>query len=97
MHGQDRIDDFGPLDLENFRDGLIGEQDWSRLFLSKQTVRIVAMFKWGAQKELCSPLVYQQLAALGGLKKGRTGARESQGVQCVPDEMIDKTLRGKLP
>lgn len=95
-HGRDRADDFGPVDLDAFREGLIDELDWSRLHLNKQTARIVRMFKWGAQKEICSPLVHQQLASLGGLKKGRTRARETAGVSCVADEVIDKTLP-KLP
>ena len=96
-HGRDRADDFGPVDLDNFRDSLIDDKDWSRKFINKQIVRVIAMFKWGAQKELCSPLVHQQLAALGGLKKGRTRARESSGVTCVADNVVDKTLPALPP
>lgn len=92
QHGRDRVDDFGPVDLDEFRESLIDDRDWSRKFLNKQVTRLVAMFKWGAKKELCSPLVHQQLRALGGLKKGRTRARESEGVSCVEDAIVDKTL-----
>lgn len=91
-HGRDRADGFGPVDLDNFRESLIDDRDWSRKFLNKQMTRVIAMFKWGAKKELCSPLVYQQLHALGGLKKGRTRARESAGVSCVEDTLVEQTL-----
>lgn len=91
-HGRDRADDFGPVDLDSFRESLIDDRDWCRNFLNKQVTRVIAMFKWGAKKELCSPLVYQQLHALGGLKKGRTRARESAGVSCVEDAIVEQTL-----
>ena len=91
-HGRRPIDEFGPVDLDEFRDWLIDERDWSRKHINKQIVRIVAMFKWAAKKELCSPTVPMALMQLGGLKKGRTKARETAGVTCVEDAVVDQTL-----
>lgn len=68
-HGRDSVDKFGPVDLDNFRDDLISEFDWSRKHINKQIVRLIAMFKWGAKKEICAAEVHSQLATLGGLKK----------------------------
>jgi len=91
-HGRDKLCDFGPVELDNFRDDLITDKDWSRLHINKQIVRVIAMFKWAAKKEICSGEIHTQLKALGGLKKGRTTARESKGVTCVDDAIVDRTL-----
>ena len=96
-HGRDRADDFGPVDLDNFRDDLITDKDWSRKYVNKQIGRVVRMFKWAVGKELCSAEVPLRLAALGGLKKGRTRARESDGVSCVDDALVEKTLPALPP
>ncbi len=92
VHGDDDIEAFGPVDLDNFRDGLITDKDWSRKHLNKQVTRVIGMFKWGAKKEICSAAVHAQLAVLGGLKKGRTTARETTGVTSVEDPRIEQTL-----
>lgn len=91
-HGREDIEEFGPVDLDNFRDDVITDFNWSRKHINKQVNRVIAMFKWGAKKEICSARVRDQLMALGGLKKGRSKAKESSGVTSVADEVIDKTL-----
>lgn len=60
--------------------------------INKQVTRVIAMFKWASKKEICSAAVHTQLAALGGLKKGRTSARETAGVTSVEDVRINATL-----
>ncbi len=95
-HGRDKVTQFGPVDLDNFRDDLISDFDWSRKHINKQIVRVIAMFKWAAKKELCSAEIHVQLKALGGLKKGRTSARETKGVSCVEDSIVEKTIAGLL-
>ena len=95
-HGRDKVSDFGPVDLDDFRDDLITERDWSRKHINKQINRAIAMFKWGAKKEICSASVHLALESLGGLKKGRTNAHETKGVRCIDDKIVNKTLP-KLP
>lgn len=97
QHGRTPLEEFGPVDLDTFRESLIDDLDWSRKFLNKQIVRLVAMFKWAARKEICSSRVHEQLKTLGGLKKGRTRARESDGVSCVDDAVVEKTLPALPP
>ncbi|MEQ8850058.1 site-specific integrase [Botrimarina sp.] len=92
QHGRTKVEEFGPVELDAFRESLIDELDWSRDYLNKQVSRLVTMFKWCVKKEICSPRVYEQLKALGGLKKGRTRARESEGVVPVEDALVDETL-----
>lgn len=91
-HGDDYIEEFGPVELDNLRDELITDKDWSRKYINKQVTRLVAMFKWAVSKELCLPDVHAKLAALGGLKKGRTAARETPGVRSVSDAVVAATL-----
>lgn len=91
-HGDDPVDTFGPVELDDFRDELISDKDWSRKFINKQVARLTRMFKWAAAKDLCSANIHTQLAALGGLKKGRTTARETAGVKSVKDAHVVQTL-----
>lgn len=91
-HGDMGLEDFGPVELDNFRDDLIADRDWSRKVINKQVGRVVRMFKWAVSKELCTAEVYARLAALGGLKKGRTNARETEGVHPVDDKVVELTL-----
>lgn len=91
-HGDEPVDEFGPVQLDNFRDDLITERDWSRKVINKQISRLIRMFKWAVGKEMCAAEVPLQLAALGGLKKGRTDARELADVQPVEDARIEQTL-----
>jgi integrase len=91
-HGDEPVEEFGPIALDEFRDGLIAEKDWSRKVINKNVGRLIRMFKWAVAKELCSAHIPAQLAALGGLKKGRTAARETKGVSSVGDAYIDQTL-----
>ena len=81
-----------PFDLDQFRNWLITEKDWSRKSINKQVARIVRMFKWGVSKEVVPPQTHQALASLSGLKKGRTNARELPSVQSVHDEVVENTL-----
>ena len=91
-HGSDRLEEFGPVDLDNFRDDLITDRDWSRKYINKQITRVITMFKWAAKKEICSANIHNQLLSLGGLKKGRTEARETTGVTCVDDDIVEQTV-----
>ena len=50
------------------------------------------MFKWGASRELLTVAVYQALATVPGLKRGRTEARETAPVGPVADAVVDATL-----
>lgn len=91
-HGEVKADAFGPVDLDNLRDKMIDDLDWSRKYINKQVGRLIRMFKWAASKELVKPTIPAALEALTGLKKGRCKARETAGVRCVDDKLVDATL-----
>jgi integrase len=50
------------------------------------------IFKWGVSEELVPPAVYQALATVSGLQKGRTEAKEGEPVGPVEDAIVDATL-----
>ncbi|MBC8352204.1 MAG: site-specific integrase [Planctomycetes bacterium] len=76
-------------------DGL--RQKWiaignSRKFINKSAGRITRMYKWGVEKELVSPQVWQKLTAISGLKAGRTNARDPDPIQPVEDAVVDAAV-----
>lgn len=91
-HGRLSLESFGPVALDELRGAMIDELTWSRTHINKQVRRIVAMFTWAAEKELVPATVPMALKTLAGLKKGRCRARETKGVDCVPDADVDATL-----
>jgi integrase len=56
---------------------------------NKLANRVRHLFKWAVAEELLHPSVYQALAAVPGLKRGRCEAREGQPVKPVPQEHIE--------
>ena len=91
-HARTCLEDFGPVALDELRNGMIVDLDWSRKHINKQVTRLIRMFTWAAEKELVEPTVPLALKSLAGLRKGRTTARESSGVTCVTDAVVEATL-----
>jgi integrase len=50
------------------------------------------MFKWTVAEELIPAEIYQALTAVTGLRKGRSGARETDKILPVADDVVDATL-----
>ena len=90
--GRTAAEKLGPVMLKNLREKMITELGWSRKHLNKQVGRIVRMYKWAVENELIEHEAYAKLDAVGGLKKGRTIARETEGVNCVDDSVVDQTI-----
>ena len=56
-------------------------------------VRIIRRaFKWAASEEMISVSIYQALATVEGLRKGRTEAPDHPPVAAVADEVVNATL-----
>jgi integrase len=83
--------EFGPLAIRAIQQHLV------KRGLARQTINhfcgvIKHMFKWAASHEMMPVAIYQALATVPGLRKGRTAAREPEPVGPVADEVIDATL-----
>jgi len=91
IYGSTRVTDFGPLALRAIQNHLVKEKK-GRKYINYLTAEIKRMFKWGVSRELVPAEVFQGLSTVGGLKKGRTEAHESQPIKPVPNEVVNATL-----
>ena len=85
------VTEFGPKALKVVRQQMIDDGS-SRKYINAQIKRLQRMFKWGVSEELVPAAVYQALATVAGLRKGRTEAVERPPVAPVADAVIDQTL-----
>lgn len=91
LYGRTTVSEFGPLSLKAVRQRFV-ERHNSRCYINKNVGRIKRMFKWGVENELVPPSVYQGLAAVAGLRKGKTNAPDHDPVEPVADDVIEKIL-----
>lgn len=90
-YGRTKVADFGPLALKSIRSKLI-EKGQSRAYINVNICCIRRIFKWAVSEELIPVEVFQRLATVEGLKKGRTKACETSPVMPVADAAVEKTL-----
>ena len=57
--------------------------------VNKRSRRLIRMFGWGVEEGKVPAQVHWGLKAIAGLKKGRSGVRESNPVKPVPDSFVD--------
>ena len=91
LYGLVPATDFGPLKLKAVRQRFVGE-GWCRGVINQRIGRIVRIFKWSVAEELVPPSVYQALAAVSGLRLGRSDAPESKPIQAVDTMTVSATL-----
>lgn len=97
------VEEFGPLKLKAVRESMVQSrvkhngQLYTRQYVNRLIGRICRMFRWAAENEIVPIGVYQALANVPGLKRGRTIAREAPKVRPVSDEVVDKTIQFCTP
>lgn len=87
LYGSTRAVEFGPLALRACRDKWIAE-GLRRTTINKRTGDLKRCFKWAVSHEMIPPAVYQGLASVEGLRKGRTEAKESRIVGAVAEAHV---------
>ncbi|AQT68052.1 site-specific tyrosine recombinase XerC [Anaerohalosphaera lusitana] len=85
------IDEFGPLKLVEVREQMIG-RGWCRNLINQRVGRLKRMFKWAVSREIASSVLYNSLATVEGLRKGRTAAKESRPIKPVSEDHVHKSL-----
>lgn len=90
-YGHTDAEDFGPIALKAIRQRMI-DAGQSRRYINDSIDRIRKVFRWAASEEKISIEVYQRLATVERLAKGRTQARESTGVRPVEDSVVVATI-----
>lgn len=83
--------EFGPLRLKDVRQHMI-KLGWCRTNINKAIARIKLAVKWGVENELIPASTHHGLAAVPGLRAGRSDAREAEPVKPVPESTVDATL-----
>jgi len=83
--------EFGPRKLDQVRQALV-DRGLVRTEINKHVCRIRHLFRWGVSQELVPADVLTALQSLPPLKRGRTEARESDGVQPVDPAHIEAVL-----
>jgi hypothetical protein len=91
LYGDRPAAEFGSLALKANRQKSIAA-GWCREFINQRVGRVRRIFKWAASGELVPATLYQALATVTGLQRGRTAAREPEAVGPVDDAPVDATL-----
>lgn len=87
LYGRKAVHAFGPIALQNVMAAFVAA-GWARYTVNKQAGRIKRMFRWAVSRELIPPHISAALYAVDGLRKGRTGARETGPVLPVEDAIV---------
>jgi integrase len=91
LYGKTPAADFGPLALKACREKMI-EKGWSRGYINSQVDRLRRMFKWAAGEQLLSISIYQELQAVTGLRRGKTGAKETAKVKPANPDHVEAAI-----
>jgi integrase len=65
---------------------------WCRRVVNRHVDRLKKVFRWAVASELLPGEVAHRLSAVDGLRRGRTTARESEGVKPVPEAYVNAVL-----
>jgi integrase len=91
--------DFGPLEFKAVREHLLNATDalgkpknLSRSYINTQMKRVRRIFRWAASEAMIPASIYQNLASVDPLKRGRCNAPETIPVKPVSDHDIQATL-----
>jgi hypothetical protein len=91
LYGNTRAREFGPLALKACRARMI-RKGWARTYIKSQVDRLRRMSRWAAEEELLSGSVHENLSKVTSLRKGKCGARESERVRPVRDEVVNASM-----
>jgi integrase len=80
--------EFSPQKLKAVRQALV-DHGLCRIVVNQAVGRIRRMMRWAVENELVPSGAYHGLLAVGGLKRGRTEARETDPVRPVADQYVD--------
>ena len=81
------VEEFGPLKLKDLRQLMI-KRGWCRGVVNQRTSIIKRMFKWAASEQLAPASTYHGLQTVEGLKRGRSGAKETEPVKPVAESHV---------
>ena len=91
LYGMTPAAAFGPIALKAVRQKML-DAGWCRNVINQRIGCVKRIFKWAVAEELVPTGVHHALAAVDGLRRGHTTARETAKVLPVPDAHVDAVL-----
>lgn len=91
LYGTTPAREFGPKKLKAVREAFVAS-GLCRGEVNKRVGRVVRMFKYAVENELVPASIHHGLKAVTGLRKGRSGVRESAPVKPVADCLVDAVV-----
>jgi len=83
---------FSPKCLKAVRSNMVASGRYCREGINKQIRRIIAMFSFGVEEELCDVQTVAALREVKPLRKGAVGTYDHPPRKPVPEEVIKRTL-----
>ncbi|MCI0685585.1 MAG: site-specific integrase [Gemmataceae bacterium] len=87
LYGTTAAARFGPLALKAVRERMI-QAGRCRNTVNKYVQLVKRAFRWATEEELIPPSVYHGLAAVAGLRRGRSQAPETKAKRPVPETLL---------
>lgn len=91
LYGEKPVTDFGPLAVKALRMQWVNEMI-CRTGCNRRVGIVKRILKWAVSEQLAPVAVYQAVATVAGLQRGRTEAREMEPIAPVDDALVDATL-----
>ena len=88
LYGESDADDFTPQKLKAVRSTVVRD-GLARNTVNERTRRIKRLFRWAVSEGLVVPSVYDGLRTVDGLRRGRSGARETDPIRPVPEAHVE--------
>jgi len=86
------VNSFGPKCLKTVRNSMVASKRLCRNLINDYVRRIVAMFSFGVEEELCSVQTVAALREVKSLREGAAGTFDHPEREPVPDAVIRQTL-----
>jgi integrase len=96
LYGHTPAAEFDSVALEALREEMIREGH-CRGRINRDVSRVRRLFRWAAAKKLVPLSVHESLAAVEGLRAGRSGARETAPIRPVAEQVVAATLPHMRP
>jgi len=96
VHGLTRLEDFGPLALQEVRD-YAASLGWSIGYVNQGLTRARAVFKWGVVNEYFDPSKFRALELVEGVKAGETKATSRPKIKPVEWSHVEPVLAKLSP